>query len=218
MSQRLHVFYGGSFDPVHNGHLAIAQVVRDRLHADVSLLPAGAPPHKAGTHASGEQRAEMLELAIANMANIRVDHRELRRAGPSYTVDTLAELRAELGPQAPIAWLIGADSLLQLHTWQRWETLFDLAHIVAVRRPNTALDAQRLRADAPSVLAKINGRWLPPEALTDSPAGGFSLISLPELRPESSSELRQRIAQGENWQAWLPPSVVAYIERFNLYP
>lgn len=217
MNSPLRVFYGGSFDPVHNGHLAIARAARDRLHAEVALLPARDPPHKDGTHASAEQRACMLELAIDGEPGLRVDRRELERDGPSYTVDTLAGLRAELGAGAPIAWLIGADSLLQLHTWHRWRELFDLAHIVAVQRPGAEVDAARLRIDAPAVLADIGQRWLPPDALAGSPHGGFALLPLPALRPESSTELRRRIRDGGHWRDWLPERVAAYIVRRGLY-
>lgn len=217
MSAPLRVFYGGSFDPVHNGHLAIARAARDALHAEVALLPARDPPHKATTHADAEQRAQLLELAIEGEPGLHVDRRELHRAGPSYTFDTLAELRAELGAAAPLAWLIGADSLLQLHTWHRWRELFDLAHVVAVQRPGAEVDAVRLRAEAPAVLEEIGQRWLPPEALADSPHGGFALLPLAELRPESSTELRRRIAAGEPWRDWVPERVAARIVQLNLY-
>ena len=217
MSAPLRVFYGGSFDPVHNGHLAIARAARDALHAEVALLPARDPPHKTITHADAEQRAQLLELAIEGEPGLQVDRRELHRAGPSYTFDTLAELRAELGAAAPLAWLIGADSLLQLHTWHRWRELFGLAHVVAVQRPGAQVDAARLRAEAPAVLEEIGQRWLPPEALTDSPHGGFALLPLAELRPESSTELRRRIAAGEPWRDWVPERVAARIVQLNLY-
>lgn len=213
----LQVFYGGSFDPVHNGHVAIACAARDVLQAEVALLPARDPPHKASTHADASQRAQMLALAIDGKPGLRVDLRELARPGPSYTVDTLVELRAEFGAAAPLAWLIGADSLLQLHTWHRWRALFDLAHVVAVQRPGAEVDAARLRANAPEVLAQLNGRWLPPQALAESPAGGFALLPLPQLRPESSTALRQRIAAGAPWQQGVPAAVAGYITRFNLY-
>ena len=217
MSTPLRVLYGGSFDPVHNGHLAIARAARDALRAEVSLLPAGDPPHKADTHANAEQRAMLLDLAVAGEAGLRVDRRELRRAGPSYTVETLLELRAELGPQVPLAWLIGADSLLQLHTWHRWRELFALAHLVVVQRPETSLDAQHLRDAAPEVLAEISPRGLPAGALAGRPQGGFTVLPLPGLRPESSTELRRRIAAGEPWQDWVSEPVAACIARLNLY-
>ncbi len=217
MTKRLQVYYGGSFDPVHNGHLAIARAARTALHAEVALVPARDPPHKDATHADAGQRAQLLALAIEGEHGLRVDPRELHRAGPSYTFDTLAELRAEAGASAPLAWLVGADSLLQLHTWHRWRELFDLAHIVAVQRPGAELDAARLREQAPQVLAQINGRWLPPEALADGPAGGFALLPLAELRPESSTELRRRIAAGEPWRDWVPAAVAARIDSLHLY-
>jgi len=214
---RLRICYGGSFDPVHNGHLAVAKAARDVFAAEVLMVPAGDPPHKDTLHADAEQRAAMLALALANVTDIALDRRELHRAGPSYSVDTLRELRGEWGPRAPIAWLIGADSLLQLHTWHRWRELFDFAHILCVQRPGSQLDAQHLRSAAPEVLAQINGRWLPPTALAEVGAGGFALLPLPQLRPESSTELRRRIASGDEWQSWVPPAVAAYIVRQGLY-
>ena len=214
---RLLVCYGGTFDPVHNGHLAVARAARDLLDADVALVPAHDPPHKGPTRADALQRAEMLELALAGEPGLRVDRRELRRQGPSYTVDTLGELRRELGADAPIAWLVGADSLLELHTWHRWRELFTLAHLVAVQRPGSEVDAARLRARAPEVLAEIDGRWLPPGDLAASPAGGFALLALPALRPESSTGLRRRIREGGDWQDWVAPAVAAFIDRHGLY-
>ena len=214
---KLLVCYGGTFDPVHNGHLAVARHARDALDAGVALIPAHDPPHKGPTRADATQRAQMLELAVAGEAGVSVDRRELRREGPSYTVDTLAELRRERGDAAPIAWLIGADSLLQLHTWHRWRELFDRAHVVAVQRPGSEVDAARLRAQAPDVLAEIADRWLPPTDLAATASGGFALLPMPELRPESSTELHRRIREGRDWQGWLPPAVAAYIVSQGLY-
>ncbi|MES2859374.1 MAG: nicotinate-nucleotide adenylyltransferase [Pseudomonadota bacterium] len=214
---RLRVYYGGTFDPVHHGHLAVARHACDALDACTWLVPAHDPPHKGATRADALQRAEMLDLAVTEQPRIAVDRRELGRAGPSYTVDTLGELRAELGEAAPIAWLIGADSLLQLASWHRWRELFERAHIVAVQRPGAEVDAAVLRLGAPEVLAEIDQRWLPPAALGDAAHGGFALLPMPALRPESSTELRRRIHAGEPWQDWVPPTVAAYIVRHGLY-
>ncbi len=216
-SQRLLVCYGGTFDPVHDGHLAIACTARDALDADVALIPAHDPPHKGPTRADAEQRATMLDLAVADRPGLRVDRRELRRPGPSYTFDTLGELRSELGKDAPIAWLVGADSLRQLHTWHRWRELFDRAHLLVVQRPGAGIDADALRAAAPEVHAEILRRWRAPEDLADAAHGGFALLPLPELRPESSTELRRRIREGEPWRDWVPPAVADYIVRQGLY-
>lgn len=211
------VCYGGTFDPVHNGHIAVARAARDLLDAEVALVPAHDPPHKDEIRADAWQRSEMLDLATAGEAGLSVDRRELARAGPSYTFDSLGDLRGERGDAVPIAWLIGADSLLQLHTWHRWRELFDRAHVIAVQRPGSEVDARRLREQAPAVLAEIADRWLPPSALAGSAHGGFALLPMPELRAESSTELRRRIQRGEEWQGWVPPAVAAYIVRHGLY-
>ena len=211
------VFYGGTFDPVHCGHLAVAHAVRDTLQATVRLLPAADPPHKGPTHADAHQRARMLDLATAGERGLVVDRRELRRPGPSYTIDTLHELRAQLGPQAPIVWLIGSDSLAQLHTWHRWRELFEVAHVLAVQRPGSRVDAEWIGREAPQVHAQVSPRWRLPTELQASPGGGFAVFVLDEQRPESSSELRRRIAAGQAWQEWVPASVAEYIARHGLY-
>lgn len=214
---QLSVCYGGTFDPVHNGHLAIARAVRDALATELRLLPAADPPHKGPTHADAEQRAAMLELAVDGEPGLRVDRRELRRDGPSYTIDSLRELRAELGPDAPIVWMIGSDSLLELDTWKRWRELFDYAHILAVQRPGSLTDGDSLERKAPAVHAEIAPRQCRARQLHDAPAGGFALFPLAEQRPESSTELRRRIRAGEQWRDWVPASVADYIDRHDLY-
>lgn len=213
----MRICYGGTFDPVHNGHLAVARTVRDTLSAQVALLPAHDPPHKGPTRADALQRAAMLELAVEGERGLHVDRRELHRAGPSWTVATLTELRGELGSDVPIAWLIGADSLLQLASWHRWRELFELAHILVVDRPGTAVDADALHTQVPEVLAEIAPRWRDPGQLAESAHGGFAHMALPALRPESSTVLRRRIRDGEPWQDWVPPAVAAYIVRHGLY-
>ena len=211
------VLYGGTFDPVHNGHLAIARAVRDALGAEVHLVPAADPPHKGDTHADAEQRATMLELAVAGEAGLQVDRRELRRRGPSWTLDTLLELRSEVGPRAPLVWLIGSDSLLQLDTWHRWRELFDHAHILAVQRPGSALDADWIERHVPEVHARIAPGWQDAAALVRSPAGGFGVFTLDKPREESSTELRRRIRSGNPWRHWVPGTVAAYIVANGLY-
>jgi nicotinate-nucleotide adenylyltransferase len=210
--------YGGTFDPVHNGHLAIATAVRDALDAEVHLIPAADPPHKGPTHADAEQRATMLALAVGCERGLLVDRRELRREGPSYTVDTLRELRGELGPHVPLVWMIGSDSLFELDTWHRWRALFDCAHILAVGRPGATIDAAILAARAPAVHAEIAPRWRLPGQLHAMPAGGFAEFRLAAERPESSTELRRRIREGDPaWRDWVSPAVATYIAARGLY-
>lgn len=217
MSSPIRVYYGGTFDPVHNGHLAVARTVRDALSAQVALLPAHDPPHKGPTRADAMQRAAMLDLAVDDERGLSVDRRELNREGPSWTVDTLTPLRGELGVDAPIAWLIGADSLLQLASWHRWRDLFELAHILVVDRPGAAVDADALRTQAPAVFAEIAPRLRDPGQLAEAAHGGFARVAMPALRPESSTELRRRIRNGAAWQDWVPPAVAAYIIHHGLY-
>ncbi|KQY52761.1 nicotinate-nucleotide adenylyltransferase [Lysobacter sp. Root494] len=214
----LRVCYGGTFDPVHNGHLAVARAARDASGAQVFLLPAADPPHKGPTHASAQQRARMLDLALAGETGLKVDRRELYREGPSYTIDTLLELRHELGDELPLAWLVGGDSLSQLHTWHRWRELFAHAHILAVQRPGSHIDPESLARIAPLVGAEVAARWRTLDALQASPAGGLAVLPMEELRPESSTELRRRIAAAySDWHEWVPPSVASYIDRHDLY-
>lgn len=223
----LRICYGGTFDPVHNGHLAVARAARDATGAQVFLLPAADPPHKGATHADAQQRARMLDLAIAGETALKVDRRELRREGPSWTIDTLLELRAELGHDVPIAWLVGGDSLNQLHTWHRWRELFDHAHILAVQRPGSHIDADTLGRVAPLVQAEVGQRWRSLADLQAAPSGGLAVLPMQELRPESSTELRRRIAARDvnpangspdaAWRDWVPPSVAGYIDRHRLY-
>lgn len=209
----LHLYYGGTFDPVHDGHLAIARAARDALAATVRLMPAGDPAHRAPTAARAAQRAEMLDLAVAGEAGLSVDRRELQRAGRSYTVDTLHALRAELGDAAPIALLLGADSFIGLPTWKEWETLFDLAHFVVAERPGSALDDT-----LPAALAAAGGgRWITsPSDLRNAPAGRLLRLRQP-LHGASASAVRARIAGGGDWESLVPDAVAAYIRRHSLY-
>lgn len=207
----LHLFYGGTFDPIHEGHLTIARAARDALAATVCLMPAGDPPHRPPPGASAQHRARMVELAAVRETGITVDRRELRRASPSYTVDTLRELRDELGAQAPIALLVGADSFRGLPTWKEWRALFGLTHFVVAERPEHPLDT------LPDQLAAVaDGRWADAAALARAPAGLLHRLRHP-LHPASASEIRRRIAGGRPWRDWVPEAVAAYIDRHMLY-
>jgi nicotinate-nucleotide adenylyltransferase len=212
-----HIVYGGTFDPVHRGHLAIARAVADVYADRVWLMPAADPPHRAPPGASAAQRARMLELAVEGDARLGVDRRELQRHGPSYTVDTLAELRSELGDEEAIIWVMGIDSLRQLDTWHDWQRIFDFAHVLAVERPGAPPDAAWLRAQAPAVAAELESRRSAPEGLALAEAGGFAELPLRPLRPESATEVRARIAHGGDWEALVPEPVARFIRQQGLY-
>lgn len=211
------LLYGGTFDPVHLGHLAIARVVADVYGEPVFLIPAADPPHRPPPGASAEQRAAMLALAVAGDARLRVDRRELHRHGPSYTVDTLAEVRAELGPDRPIIWVMGIDSLQQLDTWHDWKRLFQVAHVLGVERPAGPVDAAWLHRHAPAVAAEVAGRQCDPAQLALSPAGGYAALPMQPLRPESATQVRVRLRHGGDWQSLVTAPVAAFIIQSGLY-
>lgn len=205
---------GGTFDPVHCGHVAVAHAVARRLGMRVHLVPAHVPPHKRTGPSDAVHRLRMLELAVAGDRALAVDPRELGRDGPSYTVDTLAELRREVGGDAPIVWVIGADSLASLHRWHRWEALFEHAHVLAVGRPGHALDAQGSDAEAAAFLA---ARLRPVTGLLATAAGHLALLRMEPPRTESSTAIRAAVAAGRTIAGLVPPAVAAYIHRHQLY-
>ncbi len=216
-SKPLRVFYGGTFDPVHNGHLAIARTVREALGTTVWLMPAADPPHRAAPGANAEDRAAMLDLAIEGQAGLRVDRRELERAArsdaPSYTIDTLRELRAKFGDDAPIAFVIGADSLHGFAGWREPEALLAGAHWVVAERPGSALDEHL----PPTVARLVAGRWtLDADVLRATPGGKVLRLRQP-LHPESATQIRRRIAAGETWHHLVPLAVARCIVERGLY-
>jgi nicotinate-nucleotide adenylyltransferase len=210
---RLRLFYGGTFDPIHNGHLAIAGAAHEALGATVRLMPAADPPHRPAPGADALQRAHMLDLAVAGIPGLVVDRRELQRQGRSFTIDTLRDLRAEFGPTVPLALLIGADSFIGLPTWREWRAIFQCAHFVVAPRPGSPLDAE-----LPGVLAtEVEGRWTDgAQELGESPAGRVFLLDQP-LHPESATEIRRRIASHGDWERLVPPAVAAFIRAEGLY-
>jgi nicotinate-nucleotide adenylyltransferase len=208
----LRLLYGGTFDPVHAGHLAVARTARAVLGADVAFLPTADPPHRSAPGASALQRARMLELAILGEPGFRVDRRELDRAGPSYTVDTLRDLRTETGPSVPLAWLVGADAFRGLPTWHDWPELLALAHFVVAVRPGHDLDDL-----PPELAAACAGRWTQaPGDLAGAPAGSVFRLAMP-LHPASATELRERLRAGQGDGGWLAPAVKDYIAARSLY-
>ena len=210
---KLRLFYGGTFDPVHDGHLAIARAARDALECTVRLVPAADPPHRPAPGADAVHRAAMLDLAVAGETGLRVDRRELLREGPSYTVETLRGLRAEYGAGAPVAWLVGADSLIGLPTWREWPVLFDLAHFVVAERPGFDLDATL----PPALAGALSGRWSDAAAdLRTTPAGRLFRLRQPP-HAGAATDVRLRIASGDAWETQVPAPVAGYIRRHGLY-
>ena len=208
---------GGTFDPVHYGHLRLAEDVRTALALpEVRLVPAGDPPHREPPCATARDRVAMLELAVREFPGLVVDTREIERGGKSYTVDTLAELRAEM-PRRPIALLVGADAFRGLHTWHRWKTLFALAHVVVVPRPGVAVDESLAPMLAPEWDAR---RTADPQVLRSRPCGAIYIQPV-TAQAISSTAIRAALARGgagkEAIAGLLPRAVLAYIETTGLY-
>jgi nicotinate-nucleotide adenylyltransferase len=192
--------YGGTFDPVHFGHLLLAERCREELGLDeVRFIPAGDPPHKdRGDITPGKTRAEMLEFATAGNPRLTVDRRELSRPGRSYTVETLAEVQAEF-PDAELYFLMGADSLADLPHWREPVRIARLATVVAVNRGRRPADRSALVA-----------------ALGEEIAARVMFVTMPAV-DLSSTELRHRAAAGKSLRYTMPPAVEAYIRDRALY-
>ncbi len=208
----LRILYGGTFDPVHNGHLAVALAAANALQSPVAFVPAAAPPHRGRPGATAIQRVRMLKRAIDGYPQFGIDPREFNRTGRSYSVDTLRDVRAELGADAPLVWLLGADALRRLHGWHDWRELLTLAHLVVASRPGHALDVLD-----PELEAELAPRWISDSGqLRTRPAGFVWQLSLPP-QAEAASNVRAQIAAGEPWQPEVPAAVAAYIQENGLY-
>lgn len=204
---------GGTFDPVHIGHLRAALEAARALDVTVHLMPAQVPPHRPQPLASATHRLRMLQLAVAHTAELQVDARELSRSGQSFSVDTLLELRAELGDVQPLALIVGADAFAGLPTWSRWLQLFELAHIVVLNRPGAAMPSDW----SAELRAQVEWRrCVDPLELGGTAAGKvFSLAIMPLAI--SATAVRDSFARGETPHWLVPPEVLAYIQSEGLY-
>lgn len=205
---------GGTFDPIHYGHLRPALELSEALGlAQLRFIPNGVPPHRDPAHASAAQRREMVRRAIAGQRGFVLDDRELQRPGPSYSVDTLRELRAEQG-QVPLCLLLGMDAFLGLHHWHQWELLPQLAHLVVAHRPGWSLDADAIPASLGLLLDRR--RVKDPAALAAAPAGGVFLQPVTPLAI-SSTAIRALFATGRSARWLLPDTVIEYILEKDIY-
>jgi nicotinate-nucleotide adenylyltransferase len=217
-SMRVLALLGGTFDPIHYGHLRMAAEVKASLSLpEVRLIPAGSPPHRIAPVASAKQRLAMTALGCAEFAGLVADGCEVEREGPSYTVQTLEALHAEQ-PALPLALLIGADSFAGLTQWWRWERLFTLAHFVVVERPG----ATPAEVALPPALEVHWQRRLTtdPARLERTLAGSIVRVQITP-QPISASAIRAALARGAQGRAevggLLPSAVLDYIDRNHLY-
>ncbi|PYD86299.1 nicotinate-nicotinamide nucleotide adenylyltransferase [Pseudomonas syringae pv. pisi] len=209
---------GGSFDPVHQGHVALAQLFASLLRPDaLRILPAGQPWQKNGLEASDADRVAMLELAFASLRStslpVTIDLQEIERKTPTYTVETLRALRAELGPRTSIVFLMGADQLRKLDSWNEWRELFALANLGVATRPGYDLAQEAL---PPVVAQELSTRLATPDTVRLLAHGKVCLA--PTLDVDlSSSQLRAALQSGADASALGMAQVLDYIQQHNLY-
>ena len=209
---------GGSYDPVHDGHVALGDYFSSLLQADMlRVIPAGAPWQKGSLGASGQQRAEMAALAFAGLtAPVTIDCQEIERSEQgqaTYTIDTLRQVRAELGPQVSIVFLMGADQLQRLATWREWQQLFEYAHFCVAARPGFALNDTAM----PQVVADEFSRRLGTlERIRNTPHG-LTYLAQDFAVDISATEIRAALHGGTRANSLVSPLVLDYIEQHNLY-
>lgn len=202
---------GGTFDPIHFGHLRPAlELLQDLELSEIRFVPSNIPPHRAATRATGQQRLSLVSAAIADEPGLCVDDRELRRPGPSYMVDTLRSLRNELG-DVPLCMMLGLDAFVGLPSWHCWRELISLAHIVVMRRPGKT-------ASYPSELAEMVQRHQIDDAakLHRSEAGLILCKDVTQLEI-SATQIRELVAQGKSIRYLVPDAVAEMIRAENIF-
>jgi nicotinate-nucleotide adenylyltransferase len=215
MTRRCVAVLGGSFDPVHNGHVALGDYFVKLLAPDeLRIIPTGNPWQKPRLRASAEDRIEMLNRAFDKQpVPVTIDQQEIQRDGATYTVETLRAIRAELGTQTSIVFLLGADQLHRLDTWEEWDKLFELAHICAASRPGFTTQDSRI---PPAVVREFSRRAATPRQIRESPHGLTYLAS--NLAVDiSATQIRTALQHGERPESQIPPRVLDYIEQHHLY-
>ncbi len=215
MSRRCVAILGGSFDPVHVGHVALARYFVDLLQPDeLRVLPAGNPWQKHGLQASGTQRLAMLQLAFSDVAvPVVYDQREMRDTQPSVTITSLRALRSELGSEVSLNFLMGADQLQHLDSWQQWRGLFDQANLCAAARPGFMLSGPTIPIAVGTEFAR---RKATPEQLRASTHGKSFLA--PDLAVDiSATTIRAMLERGQYPDSLVPPAVLNYIQHHHLY-
>lgn len=210
---KLQALFGGTFDPIHYGHLKPVEILANLIGLSrVIIMPNNVPPHRPQPEATSEQRKFMVELAIADKPLFVLDERELRRDTPSWTADTLLEWRQEQGPEQPLAFIIGQDSLLTFPSWERYETILDNAHLLVTRRPGYPLTMKQ----------EEHQQWLDRhltsniEDLHNQPDGKIYLAETPWF-DVSATLIRERLERGESCEEMMPEAVLSYIMNQGLY-
>ena len=204
--------FGGTFDPIHHGHLRLAEEMADAFDLrEVRFIPTGQPPHRAAPLTSAQHRLEMVRRAIESNPLFVLDDREIRATHVSFTLDTLREVRREIGEQQPLCLLVGADAFLGLPGWHEWQRLFELAHIVVALRPGS-----NMQQGLPEALQREVDRRLAKDKTLLGAAGSISLLDMTPLAISSSS-VRHALAQQHSVRYLVPDTVLDYLQQQQLY-
>ncbi|WP_334108360.1 nicotinate-nucleotide adenylyltransferase [Methylobacillus sp.] len=204
---------GGTFDPIHFGHLRMAQELAEALNlSEVRFIPSATPPHRDQPTSSAKQRAEMVALAIADNPLFKLDTRELEREGYSYTIDTLQSLHEELQGKARLCLLMGMDALAGITSWHRWQELLQFAHIVVATRPGAVLPADNLALAGFLQTHTVSSL---PQLYTQAHNGIY--IQCITALDISATHIRHQLQIGQSPRYQLPDSVLDYIHRYHLY-
>jgi nicotinate-nucleotide adenylyltransferase len=204
------IILGGTFDPIHLGHIASVEHVSHWLGIKHALLiPAHIPPHKNQTDANSQQRAEMVKLVCQTKTNFSFDQRELLRPTHSFTVETLIELKQET-PQSRLFFIMGMDSLIHFTNWEQWQKILTLCHIVVNPRPNYSInDLTKASYQLLSPFFHLQGQTLD---------GTGKILFSPQMQvPLSSTQIRAAIKNQQNYQQYLPTSILKFIKKQKLY-
>lgn len=199
---------GGTFDPIHFGHLRTALEIAESCGMEqVRFIPGSVPPHRPQPKASAEQRWEMVNLAIESEPLFQADRRELERQGNSYTVDTLTSLRDDLGAKVPLGFVLGMDAFLAFRSWHRWQDIMQLAHLVVMNRPGYAPDPHDWYGE---LLVQTTCE------LRSAAAGRVTFLSVTQL-DISATKLREACKNNKSVRFLLPDAVCHYIQEHGLY-
>ena len=210
-SMKTVAIFGGTFDPIHNGHLQSALELKQQLQLDeVRLLPCHRPPHRDTPSCSSSQRLDMVQLAVTD-TDLIVDDREMLRPGLSYSIDTLEQYRHELGSDVSLCWIMGTDAFAQFDRWHRWQDFLSLAHIIVISRPGAKLPVV-------GPLAELAAQYqcTDENELQVRPNGSVLFLTL-QPYPISATGIRSAIATNQSVERFLPTAVLNYIHVHQLY-
>ena len=205
---------GGTFNPIHFGHLRMAQELADALNlAEVRFIPSANPPHKTAPTVPAQQRAEMVQLAIADNPLFKLDTLELNRQGASYTIDTLISLREELGENVSICLIMGSDAFSKLDSWHRWAELLNYCHIILVQRP----DSQSQTKLSDQLTAFLSTHYT--ENVDDLVEKSAGYIHMQQITAQdiSATNVRKKLTSDKSAKYLVPEQVLAYIKQQHLY-